>query len=136
MMDLLKTLLWVADQNASEVREKERSRSVSVVVTARQIEENEWAGMTAKMRRRQQLLGEDALEVEDDEGEALELVVDALTKTRQPLTTHEVMRHLQRARLLSVEFPAAAKAQTAALLARLRVANRVWQDQNGRWSLL
>lgn len=135
-MDLLRTLLWVADQNATEVREKERSRTVSVVVTARQIEEKEWAGMTAKLRRRQQLLGEEALESEDDDGEALELVMEALTKSRHPLTAHEVMRHLQRARLLSVEFPAAAKAQTTALLARLRVANLVWQDPHGRWSLL
>lgn len=136
-MDLLKMLLWVADYNAAELREKERSRSVrAVVVTAQQIEEQEWRGMTEKLRRRQQLLGAETLELEDDEGEALELVVAILSRSRQPLTAHEVMRQLQRERLLSVEFPAAAKAQTTALLGRLRVANRVWQDPYGRWSLL
>jgi hypothetical protein len=135
MMDLLKTLLWVADENAAEVRERERSRVGSAIVTAKEIEESEWQAMTAKLRRRQQLLGE-ALESEDDEGEALELVMHALTQTKHPLTTHEVMRRLQHARLLSVEFPAAAKAQTTALLTRLRVANRVWQDRSGRWALL
>lgn len=135
-MDLLKTLLWVADENAAEVRERERSRTGTAIVTAREIEENEWQAMTAKLRRRQQLLGDAALENEDDDGEALELVVHALAQSKHPLTTHEVMRHLQRARLLSVEFPAAAKAQTTALLVRLRVANRVWQDPHGRWALL
>lgn len=134
-MDLLKTLLWVADENAAEVRERERSRAGAAIVTAKEIEESEWQAMTAKLRRRQQLLG-DALESEDDEGEALELVMHTLTQSKQPLTTHEVMRHLQHARLLSVEFPAAAKAQTTTLLNRLRVANRVWQDQHGRWALL
>jgi hypothetical protein len=135
MMELLKTLLWVADQNAAEVRENERSRGNRVgCLTARQIEEHEWRGMQQKLSRRQRLLG-DALESEDDDGEALTQVVTALAQGKGPLTTFEVMRHLQRARLLSVEFPAAAKAQTTTLLGRLRVANRVWQDQNGRWSL-
>jgi len=135
MMDLLKTLLWVADENAAEVREREKSRAQrSVVLTAQQIEEHEWRGMQQKLLRRQQLLG-DALESDDDDGEALTLVVTVLAQSKGPLTTFEVMRHLQRARLLSVEFPAAAKAQTTTLLGRLRVANRVWQDQNGRWSL-
>jgi hypothetical protein len=135
MMDLLRTLLYVADQNEAEVKEKERSRATSFVVTVRQLEEREWQAMAAKLRRRQQLLGAEAIESEDDDGDALEMVVTALAKSKQPLTTHEIMRHLQRARLLSVEFPAAAKAQTASLLARLRVANRVWQDPHGRWSL-
>ena len=134
-MDLLRTLLYVADQNEAEVKEKERSRATSFVVTVRQLEEREWQAMAAKLRRRQQLLGAEAIESEDDDGDALEMVVTALAKSKQPLTTHEIMRHLQRARLLSVEFPAAAKAQTASLLARLRVANRVWQDPHGRWSL-
>jgi hypothetical protein len=136
MMDLLKTLLWVADENAAEVRERERSRVGSAIVTAKEIEESEWQAMTAKLRRRQQLLGE-ALESEDeDDGEALVLVMHVLTQSKHPLTAFEVMRHLQRARLLSLEFPAAARAQTTALLNRLRVANRVWQDTHGRWSLL
>lgn len=135
MMELLKTLLWVADQNAAEVRENERSRGNRVgCLTAQQIEEHEWRGMQQKLLRRQRLLG-DALESEDDDGEALTQVVTVLAQGKGPLTTFEIMRHLQRARLLSVEFPAAAKAQTTTLLGRLRVANRVWQDQNGRWSL-
>jgi hypothetical protein len=136
-MDLLKTLLWVADQNAAEVRERERSRSRSGILTAQQIEEHEWRGMLHKLHRRQQLLGVDTLENEDDDGVALETVIVVLAKSGKPLTAHEVMRHLQRAHgLLSVQFPAAAKAQTRALLERLRVANRVWQDSYGRWSLL
>jgi hypothetical protein len=136
-MDLLKTLLWVADQNAAEVRERERVRSRLGNLTAQQIEEHEWRGMLHTLRRRQQLLGADTLENEDDDGAALETVIVVLTKSGKPLTAHEVMRHLQRAHgLLSVRFPAAAKAQTRALLERLRVANRVWQDPYGRWSLL
>lgn len=136
-MDLLKMLVWVADQNAAEVRERERSRDSGRILTARQIEEHEWNGMVQRMRRRQQLLGSDTVENEDDEGFALETVVTVLAQSKHPLTTHEIMRRLQRRHgLLSVKFPAAAREQTRALLSRLRVANRVWQDSYGRWSLL
>ena len=132
-MDLLKMLLWVADENAAERREQERSRATRQIMPL-QLEEQEWRATQARAQRRQTLLG-DALDGADDEGDALELVVLALSKGK-PLTTHEVMRHLQRAKLLSVEFPAAARQQTTTLLQRLRVANRVWQDPHGRWSLL
>jgi len=127
-------LLWVADENAQEVREKERSRRQQHV-TAGQLEKRDWDALTAKVRRRQQLLG-DVLDGEEDDGEALELVVAALAAGKGPLTVFEVMRQLQRFGLLSLEFPAAARQQTLAMLSRLRVANRVWQDPHGRWSLL
>lgn len=133
-MDLLKTLLWVADQNATERREQERSRVARGQLTPSQLEEHAWKGVQARAQRRLTLLG-DALDGADDEGEALELVVLALSRGK-PLTTHEVMRHLQRRKLLSLEFPAAARQQATTLLQRLRVANRVWQDSHGRWSLL
>jgi predicted DNA-binding ribbon-helix-helix protein len=132
-MGVLDTLLWMADENANEVREKERSRRQHV--TAGQLEEQEWAALTAKVQRRQRLLG-DMVEDEEDEGEALELLVSVLAESKGPLTLFEVMRQLQRLGLLSLEFPAAARKQTSALLYRLRVANRVWQDPHGRWSLL
>lgn len=132
-MELLKTLLWVADENAAERREQERSR-VGRQIMPSQLEEQAWRATQARAQRRQTLLG-DALDGADDEGEALELAMLALARGK-PLTTHEVMRHLQRAKLLSVEFPAAARQQTITLLQRLRVANRVWQDPHGRWSLL
>lgn len=133
-MGVLETLLWMADENAAALREKERSRAGNL--TAKQIEEREWHAMVAKLQRRRTLLGDELLEGEEDEGEALELVVSILAGAKQPLTVFELMRQLQRAKLLSLEFPAAARQQTAALLTRLRVANRVWQDSHGRWSLL
>lgn len=133
-MGVLETLLWVADENAADLREKERSRAGSL--TAKQLEDREWQAMTAKLQRRRTLLGDELLEGEEDEGEALELVMSVLAHAKHPLTVFELMRQLQRAKLLSLEFPAAARQQTAALLSRLRVANRVWQDSHGRWSLL
>ena len=136
-MGLMEMLLWVADDNAATLREKERSRATTTrAVTPAQLEAAEWKSLTAKLQRRQQLLGAEIVEDEDDEGEALELVVTVLSQAKHPLTAFEVMRQLQRARLLSLEFPAAARQQTQALLSRLRVANRVWQDPHGRWSLL
>lgn len=133
-MGVLETLLWMADENAAAVREKERSRAgMAKVVHA---EEREWKGMLARLQRRRTLLGDELVEDEEDEGEALELVVGILAHAKQPLTVFELMRHLQKQKLLSLEFPAAARQQTQALLSRLRVANRVWQDSHGRWSLL
>lgn len=129
--EVLSTLLHIADENAKQPRAV-RPRGL----TPADIERVEWESFQAKMQRRARLLGDDLLAEDDDDGEALVLVVTVLAGSKTPLTAFEVMRALQKHRHLSHSFPAAARAQTLSLLGKLRVANRVWQDPFGRWALL
>jgi hypothetical protein len=128
---VLDMLVHIADENVKD----RRALAPNKGLTAADIERIEWAAVEAKKRRRAEILGSDLCE-DDDEGDMLMELVDVLTGSRTPLTTWELVQSLQSRRLLSHQFPAAARQQCLTLLGRLRVANKVWQDPHGRWALL
>lgn len=130
---ILDMLVYIADEN-SKNRASKPTRTEAL--TAADLEKLEWNYLKARLQRRQKILGEDLVGEEDDDGDALLLIIDALAESKTPLTTFELMRKLQQARFLSYEFTAAAREQCKVMLTKLRVANRIWQDQHGRWSLL
>ena len=147
---LLDTMLMLADQNAQEIRERRWShRAPAADMTAALIEKQEWDAFRAKLQRRKALLlksqndeADDALDVDVDEDDLdmLLTVVDVLDAAwhskSSGLTVSDVVRALQRNKVLSVEFTASARAQTKRLLTKLRQMNRAWQDAQGRWALL
>jgi hypothetical protein len=130
--NVLDMLVHIADENVQSRRVSTQAKGL----TAADIERMEWQSFEAKMKRRAEVLGADLLAECDDDGDSLMLVLLALSAHKGPMTTWEVMRDLQRQRLLSHAFPAAARAHTTVLLNKLRVANKVWQDTYGRWALL
>ncbi len=85
---------------------------------------------------------EEAVEISDmdeDDVDGLLALIGALEEAREArraLTMSEIVKALQRDKVLSLEFPAAARQQASAMLSRLRGLNRVWSDAQGRWSLL
>lgn len=131
LRDILETMLHIADENAATWRPRGKLR----LVTAQTVEDLEWRALHAKLDARRTLLGDDVLAGEDDDGDDIVQVFIVLHAAAGPLTLSEVTSRLQVRGLLSVSFPAAARRQTQALLERLRVANRVWQDRHGRWTL-
>lgn len=130
---ILEMLVYIADENTSTRSVPQTPRGV---LTRADIEAAQWRHVEARINRRRKVLGDDLVADEDDDGDALLLVVDCLATSKQPLTTFELMRALQRSRLLSHEFPSAARAQCLGMLERLRVAGKVWQDTHGRWALV
>lgn len=129
---ILDMLVYIADENAKSRTAAPKPQGV----TQADIEAAEWRHLEARVSRRRRVLGDAVVELEDDDGDAMLLLVDCLTRAKQPMTTFELMRALQQSRLLSLEFPGAARQQCLAMLERLRVANRIWQDPHGRWALL
>jgi len=129
---ILDMLVHIADENAKNLKPVKQAQNL----TAADLEKIEWDYLAARLQRRQRILGEELVAGEDDDGDALLLIVDVLTTSKTPLTTFELMRKLQHARFLSHEFTAAAREQCKAMLDKLRVANLIWQDPHGRWTLL
>jgi hypothetical protein len=135
VQSILDMLVHIADENASDLRT--RRESASRGLTAADIDKAEWAALHARASRRRKLLGDDLVEEDaEDEGDMLLAVIGALEQAEEPLTTYDLVGRLVQARLLSHQFPAAARAQATKLLERLCVANKVWQDAHGRWALV
>lgn len=145
-------LLYIADENAREVkvpyqrrREQPRSMEGSVLTEAFK-EEQEWAAFKATVDRRKRLFGElsnDAhdslMDMDEDDIDALIMLIGILDRARlsgKALTLAEVVRGLQRNKILTVEFTAAARARTQWMLEKLRVLKRVQVNTNGLWSLV
>lgn len=152
VVGLLDMMMHIADENAAEVRQKERSRSMNgtQVVTAADLEQQEWEAFKAKLSRRARLLKDgqvvdtiangSEIDVEEDDIDMLIALIAVLERARESrvkmLTVSEAVRGLQQAKVLSMEFAAPARAQTQRLLKKLREMNRVFEDQHGRWALL
>jgi hypothetical protein len=82
-------------------------------------------------------VGEDFDDVADeDDIDMLLSLAAVLEAAKTPLTISEIVRALQHNRVLALEFPATARAQTKRLLMKMRELNRAWQDTQGRWSKL
>lgn len=164
MSNLLEMMCFLADENAREVkvpyrRGRRRGRrgtdeapSSSNLVTAAMLEDQEWNAFKASLDRRRRLLSggshvdldsdiadSDIADMDEDDGGALLSLIAALEDARErrrALTMAEIVRVLQRERVLTLEFPAAARQQAQNMLGKLRGLNRVWCDPQGRWSLL
>lgn len=166
IMGILDMTLWIADQNAADVkyRDKVRGPLRGSVVTEAMIEKQEWNAFRAKLAQRKKFLvskAKNVLNVDDvlAEGAALDVDEDDIDQliqlanvfnehyesqkargvvngTNVGLTLAEIVRALQQANVLSVEFTAPAREQTKRLLQKLREMKRVWQDEQGRWALL
>ena len=153
-MGILDMLTHIASENAEDFKSRDRSRGPGLTEAALAVlEENrEWDAFKVKLLRRQALVGdayENAESAADAAGaadEAIAAVIDdeddtdmlldimgVLERSKQALTIFEIVRALQAADVLSTQFTAAARAQTVSLLGKLRAANRVWQDPQGRW---
>lgn len=176
-MASLNMMLWIADQNAAEVKYRDKTRGPlrGNIVTTAMIEKQEWDAFRAKLAQRKKflvaksggvggsmiggrpgpvdvdiLLEEGAaLDVDEDDIDQLMALVNIFDEhyetqreragrggTGLGLTLAEVVKALQRAGVVSLEFTASAREQTKRLLRKLREMNRVWQDDSGRWSLL
>lgn len=143
---LLDMLIHIANQNAREAREAEQRAGI---VTAADLEAQEWEAFKAKIQQQRRLLGlsgvrgasEDGIDVDEDDVDMLLSLIGGLERgapghPTTGLTVTEIVRVLQNDGVLSVEFPAAARSQAKRLLGKLREVNRVWQDAHGRWALL
>lgn len=151
-MGVLDMLLHLADENAREFKERDRSRTHAPKVTLALLERQEWAAFVARLKRRRTLLhlddaeaqlgpqpGDDeaiALDVDEDDIDMLLSVVVVLDRATAPMTLSEIVREMQQAKVLSLEFIASAREQTKRLLTKLRELHRAWSDDQGRWSLL
>ena len=135
--DLLRTLVWIADENAREVRERRWSRGAPN--TEPEVD-REWDAFVNRLEKRRSALrlagdpNADDLDLDEDDLDNLATLVRVLGN--RTLTVSEVVLALQRERVLSIEFQASARAQAKRMLAVLRQVNRVWCDDYGRWSLL
>jgi hypothetical protein len=150
--DLLKMIVFLAEESSKEARLRAQSRGLNVkgtAVTLATIEQQEWDAFKAKLWRRQRLLRDSKAErelgdeddVDEDDVDMLLSMIDALERARdaprkQSLTLSEIVRAMQADKVLSLEFQAQARAQASRLLQQLRVMNRVWADEQGRWALL
>ncbi len=142
--DLLKMMLHLADLNAREVKAPYRRGRV----TAAMLEEQEWDAFKAKLHRRKLLLSSNGGLFSDDEVEDLEtsdlneddvdnlLALIVALEAKPSSTMTEIVRVLQRDKVLTLEFPASARMQAQRMLGRLRELNRAWCDERGRWSLI
>ena len=120
------------------------------LVTSATIETQEWDAFKAKLAARSRLLKAgvrlralktEDVDVDEDDVDMLLSMIDALERaqaapTASPRTIHEIVRAMQRDKVLSLEFASAARAQARRLLVLLREMNRVYQDSQGRWALL
>ena len=139
-------LLHIADENANAVREQERSRPrvhEGSIVTVATLEKQEWEAFKARLVQRDKYLGAgfDDTVVDEDDFDMLLALIGVLERVaegpdgerrRVGLTLSEIVRELQNDRVLSREFPAAARTQAQRLLGMLRTLNRVWVDPQGR----
>lgn len=145
VVDVLETLVFLADLNSAEVRLAEQSRGrAKAAVTNADIEARDWNAFVARLEWRQRVVagnptGEtsrnaDADSVNEDDLDMLVAMVD-LFEHAGPLVITDIVKGLQAKRVLSMEFPAAARAQTVRLLEQLRSMGRVRQDSASRWVL-
>lgn len=146
VVDVLEMMVHLADLNSAEVKLVEQSRGrAKAAVTAADIEARDWNAFVARLEWRQRVVagnptGEtrtntDADSVNEDDLDMLVAMVDLLDHAEQPLALADVVRGLQAKRVLSLEFAAAARAQTVRLLEQLRTMGRVRQDSAWRWVL-
>lgn len=144
MSQLLDMLMHIADENSKTYKRPVQRASV---VTAAMLEQRDWDAFKARIERRKKLLmpgarkdsDDEFVDMDEDDIDLLLAVVSVLERakeTRVMLTLSETMRELQRAKVVSLEFPASARAQTQRMLTRLRELNRAWSDSKGRWGLL
>lgn len=138
-MGLMDMMLYIADENARDARGREQARPR--LVTAAMLENIEWQAFLAKIKNKHAYLrtgssAVDELDVDEDDVEFLWALASVLDAAKTPMTLSEIVRALQHQRVLSLEFVAAARAQTKRLLAKMRALNRVWQDDQGRWAKL
>lgn len=147
---ILDMMLHIADENAREVKEQERARPRSReggIVTAATLEKQEWEAFKARLVQRDKYLGAgfDEAVVDEDDFDMLLALIGVLERVsegpdgdrrRGGLTLSEIVRELQNDKVLSREFPAAARTQAQRLLGMLRTLNRVWVDQQGRVMLV
>jgi len=143
--DILDMMLHIADVNAQEVKERERTRPPErlAIVTAALLEKQEWAAFKAQIERRDKLLG--VGDIDEDDADLLLSLIGVLERARDRddgskrvavgLTISEIVREMQNDKVLAREFPAAARTQAQRLLGMLREMNRVWVDQHGRFVL-
>ena len=135
--DLLDMMCAIADDNAKEYREAARAR-------APRQGDAEWAQFKDRAARVNWLLSGDESEgfqvsdeLEEGDAELLLELVDVLKKAKAPLTLAEVTRGLQRNKVLTVEFEAAARARAKWMLGKLRDMRRASVDpHSGRWSFV
>jgi hypothetical protein len=133
---ILEMLVHIADLNAADVKARHLSRTGAKALTLAQQEELEWEAFRATLDRRRIQLGGTDDDIDEDEADALIALLAILDLSKTPLTIFEVMRSLQMSGVLSLEFAGPARAQALAMLGKLRVANRVFADQHGRWAVL
>jgi hypothetical protein len=141
----LEILIHIADLNAAEIKYKRQQRSS--MVTAATIEQVEWEAFKAKVKQRARLLRakqptakEDDVtfgaDVDEDDLDSILAIIGILERAKRPFTLTEVVSALQKQKVLSREFVAAARDQARRLLKKLRAMNKAYQDTQGRWSLL
>lgn len=136
-MGLLDMMLYIADENAKEF--KQRDAAQTRIVTASMMEDLEWDAFKTRLNHQKELLrvGENFDDVaEEDDIDMLLALAEVLETAKVPLTISEIVRVLQHNRVLSLEFTSTARAQTKRLLLKMRELNRAWQDTQGRWSKL
>ena len=131
--DLLQHLIYIADLNSDEVKARLLSRIGLTVPTVAEQENTEWETFRAKLDRRRKHISEDELDDEDD-ADVLIVLLHILDESKTPLTIFELMRALQKAKVLSLEFPSTARAQTISMLVKLQNANRARLSTHGLWS--
>lgn len=144
VIDILETVCFIADENAAAVKLAEQSRGKVNVVTPADIENRDWNAFVKRLEWRQRVVqgnstGEttsnvDADSVNEDDLDMLVVMV-ALFDNARPMALADIVRGLQAKRVLSMEFAAAARAQTVRLLDQLRTQGRVRKDSAGRWVL-
>lgn len=132
---LLDMLTYIADTNAADVR-------VSKDVRAANRDEREWVKFKAKAEKVNRLLIDDqsggfsvADQLEEDDAELLVAVVEYFESKNTPQTLAEVVRGLQREKILSIEFESAARTRAKWLLKKLQEMRKIQSDVDGRWSL-
>ena len=149
MSDLMDMMLHLADENAAEFKRRRWGlRECRRVMTLADVELQEWAAFKARLASRSRLLEKGTtaatfanVDIDEDDSDMLLSMLGALERAKDSaglsaLTVSEIVRQMQQDRVLSMEFIAAARAQTVRLLSKLREMNRVYQDQHGRWALL
>jgi len=140
---LIDTILHIADLNAKDVKVPYTRGRRERLTTAATLEDQEWDAFKARLERRKSLLlrgsadaeRDDTTDLDEDDIDLLLAIVGILEKS-SGFTSAEVVRELQRAKVLSLEFTAAARAQAQRMLNKLRELNRVLMDANGRWYLV
>ncbi len=149
-------MLHLAAESSAAAKEAQRKTPLRAKTEAT-IENAEWTAFKARLQEQRRFFrapgvgqdgeGGDADEavdaVDEDDMDTMLALIDVLDAARQrggaagqTLTLSEIVRALQRDRVLSLEFTAAARTQAQRLLTQLRALNKVYQSPLGGWALL